>query len=174
MNHSLTSPASDHIGQIGEWNRRNERMLVLSRREDESIVINNDITIVVVEIRGDKVRLGIQAPNEIPVHRQEVYQAIQQEQERDRALAWATSVDPLDTQLQPVDSSRVIEELAKYITVSEAEAEQIRAATLKTFLVVASQIWHSVEGRGTVPVFPMPLATFRVSRQNRKRRAEDA
>lgn len=149
-------------------------MLVLSRREDESIVINNDITIVVVEIRGDKVRLGIQAPNEIPVHRQEVYQAIQQEQERDRALAWATSVDPLDTQLQPVDSSRVIEELAKYITVSEAEAEQIRAATLKTFLVVASQIWHSVEGRGTVPVFPMPLATFRVSRQNRKRRAEDA
>jgi carbon storage regulator len=147
-------------------------MLVLSRRKDESLMIGDDITIVVVEIRGDKVRLAIQAPNEIPVHRQEVYQAIQREQERDRALAWATSVDPLDTQLQPVDSSRVIEELGKYITVSDAEAEQIRAATLRTFLVVASKIWHSVEGRGTVPVFPMPLATFRASRKNRKRSVE--
>ena len=52
-------------------------MLVLSRKKNESIVINNDITIVVVEIRGDKVRLGIEAPKEIPVHRREVYDAIQ-------------------------------------------------------------------------------------------------
>lgn len=52
-------------------------MLVLSRKKNESIVINNDITIIVVEIRGDKVRLGIDAPKEIPVHRQEVYDAIQ-------------------------------------------------------------------------------------------------
>ena len=52
-------------------------MLVLSRKKNESIVINNDITIVVVEIRGDKVRLGIEAPKEVPVHRQEVYDAIQ-------------------------------------------------------------------------------------------------
>jgi carbon storage regulator len=51
-------------------------MLVLSRKKDESIVINNDITIVVVEIRGDKVRLGIEAPKEVPVHRQEVFQSI--------------------------------------------------------------------------------------------------
>src|SRR5437588_465430 len=51
-------------------------MLVLSRKKNESIVINNDITIVVVEIRGDKVRLGIEAPKEIPVHRREVYDAI--------------------------------------------------------------------------------------------------
>ncbi len=51
-------------------------MLVLSRKRNESIVINNDITIVVVEIRGDKVRLGVEAPKEIPVHRQEVYDAI--------------------------------------------------------------------------------------------------
>lgn len=54
-------------------------MLVLSRKKDESIVINNDITVVVVEIRGDKVRLGIEAPKEVPVHRQEVFDAIQQE-----------------------------------------------------------------------------------------------
>ncbi len=51
-------------------------MLVLSRKKNESIVINNDIVITVVEIRGDKVRLGIVAPKEVPVHRQEVYEAI--------------------------------------------------------------------------------------------------
>jgi carbon storage regulator len=51
-------------------------MLVLSRKKNESIVINNDITIVVVEIRGDKVRLGVEAPKEIPVHRREVYDSI--------------------------------------------------------------------------------------------------
>ncbi|MCY3010266.1 MAG: carbon storage regulator CsrA [Pirellula sp.] len=52
-------------------------MLVLSRKKNESIVINNEITIVVVEIRGDKVRLGVEAPREVPVHRREVYDAIQ-------------------------------------------------------------------------------------------------
>jgi carbon storage regulator len=51
-------------------------MLVLSRKKNESIVINNDIVVTVVEIRGDKVRLGIVAPKEVPVHRQEVYDAI--------------------------------------------------------------------------------------------------
>ena len=51
-------------------------MLVLSRKKDESIVINNDIKIVVVEIRGDKVRMGVEAPKEVPVHRQEVFDAI--------------------------------------------------------------------------------------------------
>ncbi len=51
-------------------------MLVLSRKKNESIVINNDIVITVVEVRGDKVRLGIQAPKDVPVHRQEVYEAI--------------------------------------------------------------------------------------------------
>lgn len=54
-------------------------MLVLSRKRDESIVINDNITIVVVEIRGDRVRLGIEAPKEIPVHRREVYDAIKRQ-----------------------------------------------------------------------------------------------
>jgi len=49
---------------------------VLSRKKNESIVINNNITVVVVEIRGDKVRLGIEAPKEVPVHRREVFDAI--------------------------------------------------------------------------------------------------
>ena len=51
-------------------------MLVLSRKKNESIIINNDIIVTVVEIRGDKVRLGIVAPKEVPVHRQEVFEAI--------------------------------------------------------------------------------------------------
>lgn len=51
-------------------------MLVLSRKKDECIVINDNITIVVVEIRGDKVRLGIEAPKEVPVHRREVFDSI--------------------------------------------------------------------------------------------------
>ena len=57
-------------------------MLVLSRKKNESIVINDDITIVVVEIRGDKVRLGVEAPKEIPVHRNEVYEAIRRNQQQ--------------------------------------------------------------------------------------------
>ena len=55
------------------------KMLVLSRHRDESIIIGDDIVITVVDIRGDKVRLGIAAPIEISVHRQEVYEAIQRE-----------------------------------------------------------------------------------------------
>ncbi|HHM13103.1 MAG TPA: carbon storage regulator [Planctomycetaceae bacterium] len=54
-------------------------MLVLSRHRDESIIIGDDIVITVVDIRGDKVRLGIDAPQDIPVHRREVYEAIQRE-----------------------------------------------------------------------------------------------
>ena len=54
-------------------------MLVLSRQKDESIMIGDDVEITIVDVRGDKVRLGITAPKEIPVHRMEVYQAIQRE-----------------------------------------------------------------------------------------------
>jgi carbon storage regulator len=57
-------------------------MLVLSRKKNESIIINDDITIVVVEIRGDKVRLGVEAPKEVPVHRNEVYEAIRRNQQQ--------------------------------------------------------------------------------------------
>ncbi len=51
-------------------------MLVLSRKENESIVINDDITIIVVDIKGDKVILGIEAPKKVPVHRREVFDRI--------------------------------------------------------------------------------------------------
>jgi len=54
-------------------------MLVLSRQKDESIMIGDDVEIIIVDVRGDKVRLGITAPKSIPVHRREVYEAIQRE-----------------------------------------------------------------------------------------------
>jgi len=54
-------------------------MLVLSRQKDESIVIGDDIEVTIVDVRGDKVRLGITAPKSIPVHRREIYEAIQRE-----------------------------------------------------------------------------------------------
>lgn len=66
-------------------------MLVLSRQRDESIMIGDNIVVTIVDIRGDKVRLGINAPTEIPVHRQEIYEAIQRENQR------ASRVDPKDT-----------------------------------------------------------------------------
>ena len=71
-------------------------MLVLSRQRDESIMIGDDVVITIVDIRGDKVRIGIDAPTRIPVHRQEVYEAIQRENDMekaaDRAVPDATTV----------------------------------------------------------------------------------
>lgn len=54
-------------------------MLVLTRKRDESIIIGDNIIITVIGIRGDKVRLGIEAPKEVSIHRKEVYEAIQRE-----------------------------------------------------------------------------------------------
>ncbi len=56
-------------------------MLVLSRQKEESIMIGDDIEITIVDVRGDKVRLGIVAPREVPVHRKEVYEAIQNDKQ---------------------------------------------------------------------------------------------
>ena len=60
-------------------------MLVLSRERDETIVIGNDIRITVVDIRGGKVRLGIEAPKDVPVHRKEVADSIRREREKPNA-----------------------------------------------------------------------------------------
>ena len=67
-------------------------MLVLSRRQDERIVIGDQIVITIVEIRGDKVRLGIEVPRDVPVHRREVYDAIQ----RHNAQPAAPLAPPVD------------------------------------------------------------------------------
>jgi len=61
-------------------------MLVLSRQRDETIMIGDDVEITIVDIRGDKVRLGINAPRSIQVHRKEVYDAIKRENEQSSKL----------------------------------------------------------------------------------------
>ena len=60
-------------------------MLVLSRQKDESIMIGDDVEVTIVDVRGDKVRLGITAPRSIPVHRREVYEAIKREKAEKQA-----------------------------------------------------------------------------------------
>lgn len=65
-------------------------MLVLSRQRDESIIINDNVVVTIVDIRGEKVRLGIEAPSQISIHRREVYEAIQRENRR------ASKLDPSD------------------------------------------------------------------------------
>ncbi len=74
-------------------------MLVLSRKRNEQIVIAENIVITVVDIRGDKVRLGIEAPKDVPVHRREVYEAIQRENARKPSQA--SDRDPAD--VKPAD-----------------------------------------------------------------------
>lgn len=70
-------------------------MLVLSRKKNESIIIDENIVITVVEVRGDKVRLGIQAPREVPIHRSEVHEAIRSEQAK--AQQEPPTVHPAET-----------------------------------------------------------------------------
>lgn len=70
-------------------------MLVLSRKKNETIVIGNQVVqITVVDIRGDKVRLGVTAPKEVPVHRLEVYEAIQRESKREELAKTTAQQSP--------------------------------------------------------------------------------
>ena len=85
-------------------------MLVLSRHRDESIIIGDDIVITIVDIRGDKVRLGINAPQDIPVHRREFYEAIQRENQK------AAKLKPAD--MRPLGNTAVP---PGYIRIAEVE-----------------------------------------------------
>ncbi len=73
-------------------------MLVLSRQRDESIMIGDDVEIIIVDVRGDKVRLGITAPKEIPVHRREIYDAIQREKRQKKEAQEKESQAPQPSQ----------------------------------------------------------------------------
>ncbi|MFS8654252.1 MAG: carbon storage regulator CsrA [Limnochordia bacterium] len=75
-------------------------MLVLTRRRDESIMIGDDIRVTVVEVRGDQVKLGIDAPRSIPVHREEVYLEILEENRR-AALSRTVDVANLEGVVPP-------------------------------------------------------------------------
>ena len=63
----------------GKKKGRVNSMLALTRKKGESLVINNDIEITILEIRGDQIKLGVSAPKEVPIYRKEVYTQIQQE-----------------------------------------------------------------------------------------------
>lgn len=76
-------------------------MLILSRKLNEKLVIGDGIVVSVVEVRGDQVKLGIEAPRDVKVYRQEVYEAIQEENRR----AAASSLPPSSLQLPPLDFS---------------------------------------------------------------------
>lgn len=93
LGHSFTLTSTGTFPGGGSGQRGVRKMLVLSRHRDESIIIGDNIVITIVDIRGDKVRLGIQAPTDIPVHRQEVYEAIQREKSA-QAKDQASSASP--------------------------------------------------------------------------------
>jgi carbon storage regulator len=90
-------------------------MLVLSRQRDETIMIGDDIEVTVVDIRGDKVRLGINAPKEIAVHRKEVYEAIRREnravaQVKPEDLAGLGKIGPKPPVLPPPPQNVLVKE----------------------------------------------------------------
>ncbi|NMB45744.1 MAG: carbon storage regulator CsrA [Firmicutes bacterium] len=75
-------------------------MLVLTRKIDESIIIGDDIKIIVVDIRGDQVKIGIEAPREITIHREEIYREIQAENLRAAMSSRAVDLDQLTDMLK--------------------------------------------------------------------------
>ncbi len=81
-------------------------MLVLSRQRDETIMIGDDVQITVVDIRGDKVRLGITAPRSIQVHRKEVYDAIQRENREAAKLSPRDVADVLESDAEKRKSGK--------------------------------------------------------------------
>ena len=88
-------------------------MLVLSRQRDETIMIGDEVEITVVDIRGDKVRLGITAPRHIQVHRKEVYEAIRRENEQAAKLSPDDVSDVIDRDDQPGESTKKIDQKKK-------------------------------------------------------------
>lgn len=95
-------------------------MLVLSRQRDQSIMIGDNIEITVVDVRGDKVRLGINAPNTVPVHRKEVYQAIQREKLEGQVPAQPQTVT--ESPAGPVHSTSKLQDAAQPPTTSPPPA----------------------------------------------------
>ena len=81
-------------------------MLVLTRQRDETIMIGDDIEITVMDIRGEKVRLGINAPPHVPVHRKEVYEAIKREKQAAEATRGGKGLDAQADSLAKSESNK--------------------------------------------------------------------
>lgn len=109
-------------------------MLVLSRQRDETIMIGDEIEISIVDIRGDKVRLGINAPTRIAVHRKEVYEAIRRENTQAAQLG-TTDLDSLAQTIKPGPARRQ-ERLATKSTTANP-AISLGATTVKPFAAVS-------------------------------------
>ncbi|NNM87131.1 MAG: carbon storage regulator CsrA [Phycisphaerae bacterium] len=95
-------------------------MLVLSRQRDQSIMIGDNIEITVVDVRGDKVRLGINAPNTVPVHRKEVYQAIQREKLEGQVPSQAQTIT--ESLASPAHTASKLQDPAQPLTMSPPPA----------------------------------------------------
>lgn len=81
-------------------------MLVLSRKRNESIMINDEITVIVVDIRRDNVRLGVDAPKEVPIHRTEIYEALKREDKRVSELESKTTQASISAHRQFIEYLR--------------------------------------------------------------------
>ncbi len=99
-------------------------MLVLSRQRDETIMIGDEIEITVVDIRGDKVRLGITAPTRIAVHRKEVYEAIKKENEQ-AARINGPDLDSLSGPIAPGPTRNRIRGAALRLMVPRPASEEL-------------------------------------------------
>ncbi|MEZ6244179.1 MAG: carbon storage regulator CsrA [Phycisphaerales bacterium] len=97
-------------------------MLVLSRQRDETIMIGDDIEITVVDIRGDKVRLGITAPTRIAVHRKEVYDAITRENEQASKIANG-AIEEITQKIRPGPARNATRAKADRLTAGRPDAE---------------------------------------------------
>jgi carbon storage regulator len=106
-------------------------MLVLSRQRDETIMIGDEIEISIVDIRGDKVRLGINAPTRIAVHRKEVYDAIRRENTQAARLG-TTDLDSLAQTIQPGPARRAQRD-ANEPAISTNAAVSLGATTVRPF-----------------------------------------
>ena len=83
MNDGQEQPSQRTAPRLGKLKEGNSNVLILSRLKGERVIIGDNIAVTVVDIRGDKIRLGIEAPGWVPVHRQEVYDAIHRDDEHD-------------------------------------------------------------------------------------------
>ena len=93
-------------------------MLVLSRYKDQSIYIGDDIVVTIVDVRGDRIRLGIEAPSNVPVHRQEIYEAIRRENAASENCDDAVCAVAVDGTATSTATRRVGTKTAAYFEVS--------------------------------------------------------
>lgn len=113
-------------------------MLVLSRQRDETIMIGDDIEVTVVDIRGDKVRLGTNAPRNVSVHRKEVYDAIRRE---NRAAAKANPEDSGKIIPEPEQKDQVdLDALVAQFDAWKAKGEDVNASEMPTIFFVAVKL----------------------------------